>query len=199
MYRASQQVTRPVSFSRRYTMNDSSVHGSSDLSMRRLDGDPSPGFDCGRESQTRFLYDYAWHDQRQRVSTTYLYHVLELLAAYATVCMDAISLGRRERPSAIRYQEIGALKLAQLGVDRMFQGRGYGALAVADTIALAVELSQRAGCRYVTVDAKPDLIGWYQSLGFEINQLKQKQRIAAVGDRNPDEIPVSMRFDLREV
>ncbi|HEX6370629.1 MAG TPA: GNAT family N-acetyltransferase [Longimicrobium sp.] len=180
-------------------MNHSSVHALNGLSVRKLEDVPPSGFDCGRESQTRFLYDYAWHDQRQRVSTTYLYHVAELLAAYATVCMDAIPLGRRERPSAIRYQEIAALKLAQLGVDRLFQGRGYGSFAVASVIALAIELSQRAGCRYVTLDAKPNLVEWYQSLGFEINQLKQKQRIAAAADRNPDEIPVSMRFDLREV
>ena len=180
-------------------MNRSSVHALDGLSVRKLEGVPPSGFDCGREIQTRFLYEYAWHDQRQRVSTTYLYHVAELLAAYATVCMDAISLGRRERPSTIRYQEISALKLAQLGVDRLFQGRGFGAMAVAGVIALAIELSQRAGCRYVTLDAKPHLVEWYQSLGFEINQLKQKQRIEAAGTRNPDEIPVSMRFDLREV
>jgi GNAT superfamily N-acetyltransferase len=179
-------------------MTDTFVDELDGLSVRKLAGDPPPGFDCGRESQTRFLYDYAWLDQRQRVSTTYLYHVVELLAAYATVCMDAIPLGRRERPGAVRYQEIGALKLAQLGVDRRFQGHGYGTLAVAGAIALAIELSRRAGCRYVTVDAKPDLVGWYQSLGFEINKLKQKQRIAAT-TRDAAEVPVSMRFDLREV
>jgi GNAT superfamily N-acetyltransferase len=180
-------------------MDIASMHGLDELRVQKLEDAPPSGFDCGRESQTRFLYDYAWHDQRQRVSTTYLYHVAGLLAAYATVCMDAISLGRRERPGALRYQEIAALKLAQLGVDRIFQGRGYGALAVASVIALAIELSQRAGCRYGTLDAKPDLVAWYQGLGFEINQLKQKQRIEAAGTRNPDEIPVSMRFDLREV
>jgi GNAT superfamily N-acetyltransferase len=180
-------------------MDTASMQGLHNVSVRKLEGDPPSGFDCGRESQTRFLYDYAWHDQRQRVSTTYLYQVAGLLAAYATVCMDAISLGRRERPSAIRYQEIAALKLAQLGVDRTFQGRGYGAMAVASVIALAIDLSRRAGCRYVTLDARPDLVWWYQSLGFEINQLKQKQRITAAVDRSPDESPVSMRFDLREV
>lgn len=180
-------------------MNAQSMHAPHGLSRRKLEGVPPSGFDCGRESQTRFLYGYAWHDQRQRVSTTYLYLVAEMVAAYATVCMDAIPLGRRERPSAIRYQDIAALKLAQLGVDRVFQGRGYGAMAVASVIALAIELSQRAGCRYVTLDAKPHLVDWYRSLGFEINQLKQKQRLEASGTRNPDEIPVSMRFDLREV
>jgi GNAT superfamily N-acetyltransferase len=199
MYRASQRVTRPVSFCLQGAMITPLTFGFDGWVLRKLDGAPPAGFDCGREAQTRFLHDFAWPDQRQRVSTTYLYHIQGILAAYTAVCMDAIPLGTRERPSSIRFREVPALKLAQLGVDRMFQGRGYGALAVADTIALAVELSLRAGCRYVTVDAKPDVVGWYQSLGFEINQLKQKQRIAAAADRSPDEIPVSMRFDLREV
>ena len=180
-------------------MNLSPEFDLTDWSIRKLDGDPPPGFDCGRDAQTHFLYDHALHDRSQRVSVTYLYRSGESLAAYTTVCMDAIPLGRRERPTTIRYRDVGALKLAQLGVDRFFQRRGYGAMAVADVIGLAIELSRYVGCRYVTLDAKPDLVGWYQSLGFEINQLKQKQRIAAAADRHPDEIPVSMRFDLREV
>lgn len=129
-----------------------------DWVVRKLDGNPPPGFDCGRDPQTRFLYDYAWHDQQQRVSVTYLYQAPESLAAYTAVCMDAIPLGQRERPAAIRYTEIPALKLAQLGVDRSLQGHGYGAMAIADVIVLADALSQHVGCRYVTLDAKPDLV-----------------------------------------
>jgi GNAT superfamily N-acetyltransferase len=170
-----------------------------DLLVGKLEGAPPPGFDCGRDTQTRFLYEYAWHDQRQRVSTTYLYQTAGTLAAYITVCMDAVPLGRRERPAAIRFQDIPALKLAQLGVHLSLQGRGYGAMAVAGVIAMAIALSRYAGCRYVILDAKPDLVEWYRGLGFEVNTLKQKQRIAAAAGRNPDEIPVSMRFDLREV
>ncbi len=118
--------------------------------------------------------------------------------AYTAVCMDAVVLGTREKPAALRYRNIGALKLAQLGVHHAFQGRGIGAVAVGDVIALALELSQQTGCRYVTVDAKPELVGWYQELGFKINKVMQKQRIAAT-TRKPEEIPVSMRLDLREV
>jgi GNAT superfamily N-acetyltransferase len=180
-------------------MNLSPEFKLADCDIRRLDDNPPPGFDCGRDAQTRFLYDHALHDHLQRVSVTYLYRSGESLAAYTTLCMDAIPLGRRERPSSIRYQDVAALKLAQLGVDQFFKGRGYGTMAVADVIGLAIGLSRYVGCRYVTLDAKPDLVEWYRDLGFEINQLKQKQRIAAAGDRNPNEIPVSMRFDLREV
>jgi GNAT superfamily N-acetyltransferase len=175
------------------------LHGFDDLVIRKLDGAPPAGFDCGREAQNRFLYDRAWFDQQQRVSTTYLYQSSGILAGYATVCMDALVLGTREKPEGLRYKNIASLKLLQLGVHRAFQNRGLGTLAVFDIVQLALRQFARVGCRYVTLDAQPDLAAWYQSLGFEINKVMQKQRITAAAGKAPDEIPVSMRFDLREV
>ncbi|HEX8245443.1 MAG TPA: GNAT family N-acetyltransferase [Longimicrobium sp.] len=171
-----------------------------DLVVRRLAGPPETGFDCGREEQTAFLYERAWEDQQALLSVTYLYHLNGILAAYATICMDAIALGRRERGVAVRYQEVTALKLAQLGVHRTFQGRGIGRLVVADTIAVGARLATRVGCRYVTLDAQPDLVTWYEGQGFRRNQLRQDQRArdAVLHQRNPEKIAVSMRFDLRE-
>ena len=87
------------------------------LARRKLAVAPPPTFDCRREGQNRFLHDWAWADQRQRLTTTYLYHAAGAIAAYAAVCMDALVLGTREKPEALRYKHIGSLKLAQMGVD----------------------------------------------------------------------------------
>lgn len=162
-----------------------------------LAGEPPPGFDCGRETQNRFLYECAWRDQQERVSSTWLYYAKGLFIAYATVCLDAIPLGTREKPRTIRYKYIGALKLAQLGVDRRFHGSGLGTEVVADILDGARQAPVRFTCRYVTVDAQPDLVGWYGRRGFVINKLLQKQRLEAVaGKRDPADLAVSMRFDL---
>jgi GNAT superfamily N-acetyltransferase len=169
------------------------------LAKQRLEGPPPHGFDCQREAQNAFLYEWAWSDQRQRLTTTYVYHAAGELVAYTTVCMDAVVLGTREKPAALRYKNLAALKLAQLGVDHTRSGRGLGTLIIYDVVNFALEMSQRVGCRYVTLDAQPDLVEWYQRLGFKINRVIQKQRIEAAGTRDPAEIPVSMRFDLREV
>jgi hypothetical protein len=66
-------------------------------------------------------------------------------------------------------------------------------------LALARDEALRVGCRYVTLDAQPDLVSWYESQGFERNVLRQNQRIqnALAHGRDPADIPVSMRFDLR--
>ena len=167
---------------------------------RLLDGPPPLRFDCGRESQNQFLYESAWLDQEERVSATHLYFVRGLLAGYCTLCLEALELGTRERAKTIRYKRIGAVKLAQLGVDLSFQGSGLGHLVVADVTNIARNQWTSTGCRYVVVDAKPDLVAWYKGLGFVENRLMQKQRIEAAESRGySGPISVSMRLDLRPV
>ncbi|HEU0302002.1 MAG TPA: GNAT family N-acetyltransferase, partial [Longimicrobium sp.] len=107
------------------------------------------------------------------------------LAAYATICMDSLELGTREKPYGIRYRYLSALKLAQPGVHRSFQGQGLGRLVVGDVIAFAINHSEEIGCRYVSLDAQPDLMDWYRAQGFKVNKLMK---------RSPH--TVSMRFDL---
>lgn len=156
-----------------------------ELEIVKLGGIPPPGFDCERDMQNRFLYEHAWEEQQERLSTTYLYFARGILAAFSTVCMDLLELGTREKSSAIRYRHVSALKLAQLGVHRAFQGQGLGRLVVADAIALAGEESEDVGCRYLSLDAQPELVEWYRSQGFKINKLMTRSRET-----------VSMRFDL---
>jgi GNAT superfamily N-acetyltransferase len=165
-----------------------------------LDGTPPSGFDCGRDEQNTHLHQNALHDQQQLLSRTYLINESGLAAAYVTVCMDALPLGRRERGPLIRYQSISSLKLAQLAVDRRFQGLGLGTEAVATVVRLAQRVGEQVGCRYVTLDAQPELVTWYAAQGFTINNLRQDQRIAEAiqHGRNPAQIAVSMRFDIRD-
>lgn len=162
-----------------------------------LEGPPPVGFDCARHAQNRFRNERAWADQEELLSTTYLYRVEGRVAAYATVRMTGIVLGTREKPASIPYKQIAALHLVQLGVDRRFKGAGLGSYVVGDVIGLGWEVSEHVGCRYLALDAHPDLAGWYARQGFTINTTMQKQRIdASAGGESGATLPVSMRFDL---
>jgi hypothetical protein len=165
----------------------------------KLEGPPEAGFDCGREEQNWFLYERAWADQEEMISVTYRYYLHGMFAAYATVLMDGISLSFRERGSRIRYETVGATKLAQLGVDYRFQGRRLGEWIVAHVTSVARSVSQILGCRYVSVDALPGLEWWYQRQAFELNKLMQERRIWFAREKNRDleRIPTSMRLDIR--
>ncbi len=160
---------------------------------------PDSSFDCRKEEQNRFFLEHSWSDQVERLSTTYVIRSLGLVAGYATVCTDALPLSRRERGPMIRFRTVSAIKLAQLGVDHRFQGRGIGSHAVGFVLGLANEIGKRVGCRYVTLDAEPALVSWYEDLGFVRNELYQEQRLqdAIAHRRDPASLPVSMRYDLR--
>lgn len=170
-----------------------------DFEIQMLDGPAPRRFDCGRDDQNAYLHERAWADQQEWISTTYLFFVEGLPAAYSTLCLDSVPLARDERGPAILFGRVGAVKLAQLGVHHSFQGHGLGATAVGFAIGAAWEIGRRIGCRYLTLDSQPDLTKWYAGQGFVRNRLHQEERIrhAVKHGRDPARIPVSMRFDLR--
>jgi GNAT superfamily N-acetyltransferase len=170
-----------------------------DRALEKLGGPPTGPFDCGRDEQNSFFLEHAWRDQVERLSTTYVLSIHGLVAAFATVCTDAIPLSRSERGTDIPYGQVASLKLAQLGVDVRFQGGGLGQRAVAFVVGLAEDIGNHVGCRYVTLQANPDVERWYQVLGFVRNRLHHQQRLddAIAHQRDPERIPISMRFDLR--
>ena len=170
-----------------------------DFEIRLLDGAPPPRFDCGSEDLNRFFHERAWVDQMEGISVTYVYWLHGLLAGFATVVMAEVILSQRERGWRISFESLGALKLAQLGVDLSFHGRGVGLAIVNSIVQLARNLSVRVGCRYVVVDARHDVVAWYESKGFRHNRRMQRIRAdrALQHGRDPSALAQSMRFDIR--
>jgi GNAT superfamily N-acetyltransferase len=171
-----------------------------DLDVHLLDGPPPHGFDCGRDEQNEFLYARAWSDQQRRLSVTRLFLVKGIVAAYVTTLADAIELGTREKDEGVRYPTLAAIKIAQLAVDRRFAGVGLGRLLVAYVIEYVRQASLGIGCRYVTVDARPELEAWYAAQGFVRNKVVNKRKLehALAAGRDERGIPISMRYDLLE-
>ncbi|HSU15997.1 GNAT family N-acetyltransferase [Longimicrobium sp.] len=169
--------------------------------IEKMEGPPPARFDCGRSDQNAFFHGYSWSDQQASLSTTYLIWRSGILAGFVTVSMSVVALDPRERDPVIRFRDVSALKLLQLGVDRAFQGSGLGRYAVRWALGLGQIVGEKVACRYVTLDAQPDLVLWYERQGFVPNKLAQKRRIADAlqHGRDPERIAVSMRFDLRDI
>ena len=168
------------------------------LELHRLYGPPAPGFDCGEEEQNTFFYEHAWPDQQQGISVTYVYEVHGMVAGYATLFTSGLLLGRRERLS-IRYEELGALKLGQMAVHRAFAGRGLGHRIVADAMVLARRIAESVGCPYLILDARDEVVGWYESIGFIHNVQMQeiREQRAVQRNRDPARLARSRRLDIR--
>ena len=62
---------------------------------------------------------------------------------------------------------IPVILLGQLGIDREFQGRGYGELMLIDAQARVDEISRRTGVRAMMLDARNERLAlWYERYDF---------------------------------
>ena len=55
-----------------------------------------------------------------------------------------------------------------MAVDKAFEGRGIGRFLMLAAIGMAMDVSSKIGCRYITVDSKPESVGFYEKHGFKL-------------------------------
>ena len=172
----------------------------SEVRMEVIDGQPPAGFDCGRQAQNAFLYNRAWRDAKAAMSVTHLLFINDVLAGFVTLLADGITLSRAERPRGVMWRIAPAMKIGQLAVDRQFAGKGLGMALIKYAIQFSINVRSGFGCRFITLDAEPELLAWYRKLGFVQNLEAQDYRIelARRSGRDLEALPISMRYDLRE-
>jgi GNAT superfamily N-acetyltransferase len=191
--------------------SDKATWSQDDIEIDKLDQRPRADFDCGRKEQNDYFIDWSIKDQEQGLSVTYLLKIKGEQAGFVTITMDEIPLRWRELPKDIRFTRLPATKLAQMGVHKGFAKQGLGQLLVSFAIRKAKELSNEIGCRFVTLDAKTDIVKWYEEQGFMPNNKDNEERQREAEQREKDlaekeqrpprpiSIPVSMRIDLHSV
>jgi GNAT superfamily N-acetyltransferase len=155
-------------------------------------------FDCGDSDLNDFLQSDAARYQSEHLSHTRLAFLKgsETLVGYITLLADCIILKTPEKKRVLsflrRYHQhvytFPSLKIGRLGVARTHQRGGFGKLLLQYTVGLAVRLNRElnVGCRFITVDAYPKSIPWYEKNGFALNKHY----------RRPETTHPSMRFDI---
>jgi len=78
------------------------------------------------------------------------------------------------------------MKIGRLGRNKKHKGISIGGEVLKWAIGHIHEISEKTGIRFITVDAYPGKVSWYESFGFVKNQHKD------YGDKEN----VSMRYDL---
>lgn len=140
-----------------------------DIRLLRPDDDRT-GFSCGQPALDRFFQHYAGQNQfRYHLAVSYVAAVDDRIAGFATVTAGTVE--RENMPSTRLRRRLPAyplpvLRLARLGVDTRAQGLGIGKALLRHVLRLAIEQRDRLGCVGVLTDAKPDAVGFYESLGF---------------------------------
>lgn len=170
--------------------------GGQEIRVRRLEPtDDRSGFRCGDVDLDRFFQRYAGQNQfRHHIGTTYVAVRGDRIVGFATVSSGELAAEALKRALRRRLPSypLPILRFARLAVDERLQGHGIGRLLLRAMLELALEMRDRVGCIGVVVDAKPDSVTFYSSLGFTPVDLIS----GALGDR-PE--PVAMFLPIGQI
>ena len=145
-----------------------------------------------------FLVEDALANQAMRISTTYLAFLTEggfkKLVGYVSLLSDSIRVKENKEllvffdNKGIHYSCLPALKIGRLAVDALYQKKGIGTHLILFSISTGSKLSDNVGCRFITTDAKPEAIDFYNKLGFRVLKERKGKLIPMYFDLSYDRI-----------
>lgn len=175
------------------------------IRLKRLNPDDIvKPFDCGNTDLNGFLLEdntlvpNAKHHANELIAVTYVIEDddEEQTVAYFSLLNDKIDREitdnkvwnrlSREIPNIKRRKSQPAVKIGRLAVSSAYQGQGWGARIIGFLKQWFTE-NNKTGCRYITVDALAERVGFYEKYGFNILVTPQE------GDET-----VLMYYDLKK-
>ncbi len=140
-------------------------------------------FDCGIKEINDFLLDgSALVYQEKYLAQTILLYYKNVFIGYFTLCCDAIYLDDDEIKTTIHeggkdFRTFSAIKIARMGFNKVCRGQGCGTYVLDFVAGLVSRLNKNGiGCRFITVDAKPEAEGFYMKRGFKYNLHKYHKK-----------------------
>ena len=138
-------------------------------------------FDCGDKDLNDFILNHATAFQKHRLSVSYAYANPETgcVLAYCSLAYDKVAMDdfkdktefnrfRKKRgfPQRKRLKSYPAVKLCRLGVDVSCRKKQIGTTII-DYVKSMFALDNKAGCRFLTVDAYLDAVPFYVKNDFQ--------------------------------
>ncbi|MGV3724827.1 MAG: GNAT family N-acetyltransferase [Actinomycetota bacterium] len=128
-------------------------------------------FDCGVESVTRYLRQFARQQSERGLALTYVLTSgpdSSEIFGYYTLLMSAVSCDVIPVRGLPRGRVAPVVLLAQLGVDTRRQGQGLGKSLLYHALLQARKAADHVGCLAVVLDAVDDPTAeFYRLRGFE--------------------------------
>lgn len=135
--------------------------------------DDTDSFDCNDASLNEYLKRYALKNQeRHMYGVTYVALPTEAkvkILGYYTVSNCTIPRGglpEHLTKGQPKYNEIPALLLGRLAVDKDLRGTGIGHALMAHCLDMALNVAKWSGARYLITDAYDATISWYERYNF---------------------------------
>ncbi|MEK6939539.1 MAG: GNAT family N-acetyltransferase [Nanoarchaeota archaeon] len=148
-------------------------------------------FDCGDADLNDFIKNDAFLYLEKKLATTILFFYEENVIGFVSLASDSLKLNLEEKERYNIHQkkleDIPAIKLARLAVNKAFQKQGIGTNILKWIIGYALECSDKVAVRFIIVDAYNDKVNFYQRFSFLVNLNRHYTKKTR---------HVSMRYDL---
>ena len=124
-----------------------------------------------------FLFSDAKNYTDSLLAVTYLIEEADECAAYFSLLNDRILMDEEEKSiwnrvnrlikNNKRRKSYPAIKIGRLAVSEKYSHKGYGSQILQFVQYLYTQREQYAGCRFITVDAYDNALGFYVKHGFK--------------------------------
>ncbi len=140
--------------------------------------DDLTAFTCGRKPIDDFIRYEAIDFQEQRLGVSYIFRYQEKIIGFLTLSMadlrtekmlttDKLKVGKENYP---------ALQVSQLAVCKEERGKGIGIYLCDFSLAKAYQFSKKVGCRFLVLNSKADVVGFYEKYGFKLIPKQEDRR-----------------------
>jgi predicted N-acetyltransferase YhbS len=152
---------------------------ASRIQIRKLTlADDTAYFDCCEIHLNDYIWYQAKDQQLEGAAVTYLAFYDDQIVGFISLSMSSIlvqNVTGKHRPST-SYPQFPALMIGRLATDYEYQHQGVGKVLCEFAIAQAIKHRELMGCQFITLNAKPNSIPFYQRLGFEVCPGQQASR-----------------------
>lgn len=137
-----------------------------------------PPFECEDKDLNDFLWEDAKNYLKELIAVTYLLidPSTDRTVAYFSLLNDKISYNPNEKtfwnrfsrrfPNRKRWKSHPSVKIGRFAVSKDYEHLGIGKELI-NFIKYFFTKSNKTGCRFLTVDAYSNAIGFYQKCGFD--------------------------------
>lgn len=142
-------------------------------------------FKCKDNDLNGFLFEDAHKYLNELMAITYILEdpIANKTVAYFSLLNDKISSDpefkniwnrlSRKVPNSKRRKHYPAVKIGRLAVSEEYANKGLGK-AIIRFIKHLFTHGNRTGCRFITVDAYRDALGFYEKVGFDYITIKDE-------------------------
>lgn len=125
-------------------------------------------FDCGEENLNKYIRTYAYMNDENNLSKTFICEDDGNIVGFVTLCNAHIEFD--EMPVSYKRlmtkYPVPSVKIARLAVDKKYQGMGYGKSILLYAFKKIIQVSVSTGVKVISVDVKESSKGFYEKFGF---------------------------------